>query len=241
MSADGVNPPEELTAINNTGISLSYNTFEVISAANLSYGVHSDSDVSQYIKYEMTRESPFGSVQKLRANGFWANVTSFSQRQINRNKIRYFHYKDKPNEDILEMQVSYNQLKIPSVRFKVLFKKSKLEAITLNQLTINLDVDQIVISSKDLQFDTRPVGTDPNLIVFTILSKPSFGSLYLNSGNTSEELGVGSLVTQQMINDLKLYYNCTDKQSLKWKNHDSFDFEVATEGGVTNVEVTSFQ
>ena len=102
-------------------------------------------------------------------------------------------------------------------------------------------MDQIAITRKDLEFDTRPVSTDANLVVYTILSKPAFGSLYLTSGNTSEELGVGSFVTQQMINEMRLYYNCSDKQSLKWKNHDSFDFEVATEGGMTNVEVTSFQ
>lgn len=234
----------ELILVNNTGISLAHNSFGLISASNLSYKTNSDSDLSQYIKFEIIRESNLGCIQKLRANGFWANVSSFSQRQINRNKIRYFHFKDnqdKPTDDILELQVSYNQIKSPLIRFQIKFKKSKLEAIALNQLTITQDIQNMTITNKDLKFDTQPFSTDPNLIVYTLLSKPTFGSLLLISGNTTEELSIGSLVTQQMINDLRLLYNCSEKMVVNRKNHDSFDFEVATEGGLTNVEVTSFQ
>ncbi|XP_054159667.1 chondroitin sulfate proteoglycan 4-like [Oppia nitens] len=228
----------ELTLINNTGISLPYNTFAIITASNLSYTTNTESDVNQYIRFEITKQSQFGVIEKHRASGHWVNVTFFSQRQINRNKIRYFHLKDKPNHDFIDLQVSYNQIKAPPIQLKIQFKTSQLQLISLNQLTINQSTKQIAITNKDLKFDTSPFPTDPSLIIYTILSLPSFGSLYLINGNTTEKLSVTSFFTQKMIDEEILFYNCSNSKPLS--GHDFFDFEVVNEDGLTNVQVMSF-
>jgi len=106
-------------------------------------------------------------------------------------------------------------------------------------LTINQEVKEITITNKELKFDTQPFPTATNLIIYTILSLPQFGSLHLLIGNTTNILSIGSLVTQKMIDEEMLIYNCS--APVYPPAHDSFDFEVATEGGLTNVEVSSFQ
>jgi chondroitin sulfate proteoglycan 4 len=229
----------ELILVNNTGIVLPHNSFGLISATNLSYRTNSESELSQFIRFEIIKQSQFGNIQKLRGNGHWANVSFFSQRQINRNKIRYVHFKDKPNDDILDLQVSYNEIKAPVIHFRITFKTSQLRPISLNQLTINQEVKEITITNKELKFDTQPFPTATSLIIYTILSLPQFGSLHLLIGNTTNILSIGSLVTQKMIDEEMLIYNCS--APVYPPAHDSFDFEVATEGGLTNVEVSSFQ
>lgn len=230
----------ELIIKNNTGIMMPHNTFGIISSANLSFTTNSDADLSQFIRFDIIKPFNYGNIQKLRGNGHWANVTFFTQRQLNRNKIRYFHFREKPNFDVMQLQVSCNEIKASNmIEFRISFKTLQLRPVSIKQLIINQDIKELPITNKELKYDTQPFPSPPQHIIYTILSRPTFGALYLVMGNITSKIDIGSFVTQKMIDDGLFVYSCSSVSFPPIE--DSFDFEVTTQGGLTNVEVASFQ
>ena len=233
----------KIEIINNTGIQLPYNSFGLIYSTNLSAQLNFDSDQVNSVRFDIIKPSQFGTIQKLRGNGNWMNVTFFTMKHINKKKVRYVHLRGKPIYDHIQLQVSFNDTKETNfISFKIAFISLKLKLFSTRKLLIDHEAKKIQISSDQLRYDTEPILTPPNNIVYTILSLPSFGNLYLidQTNNKQIQLNISSLLTQKIINENQLHYMIKNETS-SLNSDDSFDFEVTTLEVKTDVQVSSFQ
>lgn len=156
----------KIQQVTNTGITLPYNSFGLITTANLSYeaaieliispngGLPTDLSSTPSvggsrsngtkpsigpslaaamttpapppcdIRYDIIKPATYGVIQKLRGNGRWATVSHFTQRQINRSKVRYLHIKDKPTGDSIELEISCSDQSLTQTNGEYTFTRS---------------------------------------------------------------------------------------------------------------------
>ena len=319
----------KLTSVHRTGISLIKFSHQLISHNNLTYETNdppenmmngSLTSAEALIKFEIIKLPEDGVIQK-KLPDKWTNITTyFTQRQVNRGKIRYLHTTSNLRNtrggimnsrirDVIRLRPSYANVYSKDFDFVITFVPPELRCIANHELVFeegfedpgdssesetigsnitplegndlnnnkNLSkklITEAIITSDHLTHDTIPSSCDPNRIIYTLLSLPSLGIIYLtnqtsiNSMTTTDNiinnknitsrhhhhqrhqdrkvLSVGSFFTQESINQRRLWYKRkTSSVSLPKKSslvrEDSFDFEVTTELGQTNVIVSSFR
>jgi hypothetical protein len=320
----------KLIPVHETGISLIKFSHQLILQDNLTFETNdppenmingSATSAEALIKYEVVKFPDEGVLQK-KLPDKWTNVTSyFTQRQINRGKIRYLHYSNRDHRnnhqrgihsrsrDAIRLRASYRNIITRDFDFVITFVPPELRCIANHDLVFEEDneednnsssesdatpiptpshsldndssidfnnrrvvnsskkhVGEAIITSDHLTYDTIPSPCDPSRIIYTLLSLPSLGLIFLTNSSTSnshdinksvnssrhhqnrhqerKQLTIGSFFTQEMISQRRILYKrksssfSSKKGSVK---EDSFDFEVTTELGQTNVIVSSFR
>lgn len=220
----------------NTGIVMMHHTHALVYPANLSYMNLNSSeplDNRQLIKYEIITSPNYGQIQKLRSSpNHWSNVSHFTQRQIDRNKIRYLHQNGKPKNDSLRLQVTFNKQIVSKFYFNIEFV-DELKLISIGQNSFNLnDMDkELTVRQEHLNFITEPFQVDPSLLTITLMSVPSSGNLYVIQNNGRQtQLNISSQLTLQDVFDNKLLYvKSTPTQQFNVEQ-DSFVYKVSANG-----------
>ena len=77
--------------VNNTGLAVSPGGGALISSSNLTFATTAPGPQELDIRLEITDGPNYGKIQRLRSNGKWVTTRRFSQRQIEKEKIRYIH------------------------------------------------------------------------------------------------------------------------------------------------------
>ncbi|XP_013793284.2 chondroitin sulfate proteoglycan 4-like, partial [Limulus polyphemus] len=227
-----------LSLINNTGIVLPYNSYAIISNSNLTFATNSpDQDLE--IRYDVTRLPQHGNIQKRRNNGRWRPVNHFTQRHLNKGKVRYVHTSGKPSQDEFKFSVSCMDIKVSTIYdFRIIFIKVSLIEVSNENLVLN-KITEDILTSDHLKYQTSPVETPTTKIHYTILTPPSYGHLFLTKPGVKEpwKLEVGSVFTQEDIGNKFIKYK------LLWKSYsainDTFHFKVASTGVATKPQVFS--
>lgn len=221
---------------NNTGLMMAHYTFSLITASNLSYTSDSPQEQSQAIKYEVLSGPRFGVIQKLRSvSSHWINVTNFTQRHVDRGKVRYLHQQQKPETDRIQLQVSFNKQVIDTIWFNMKFVEN-IEIVELGNNHYNLSENdkEVIITNHELSYQTEPIRTMAEEIVLTLLSVPLSGSIYLIQPNGLQtKLKIGSSFTQKNVDDNQLLYVRNSSGFIEGSTKsqiDFFEFEVALLG-----------
>lgn len=173
--------------------------------------------------YDVTRPPQFGQIQHRGANGEWKQVSTFSQRSIDRSQIRYYssfkelqrenvtdHFKFKAN---VEGRVSEELL------FPVTVQWLKLTLLKNVPLEIN-NTSKKVLGSDHLQAGTESMEVAEGELYFKLLIPPKKGSLLL--GN--EVLRRSSIFSQKNITDSKVSYEPQGRS--REDSQDTFTFSV---------------
>ena len=232
----------ELTQIVNTGLLLAHRTSTIVANANLSFTIGNEIGQSQLIRYEIVSGPTYGIIQKLRSSANqWTNATHFSQRQIDRSKVRYLHLIDRPKHDEVRLRVSFNKQSIRSVTMKIMFV-DQLQIIRLGSNCHNLTAQDkdVLIDSFRMSFLTEPVHTPSNSIQITLVSIPICGHLFLvTNSETNRPIlqRVSDSFTQNDINEEKLSYVRNSSRSCLDVVEDSFDYKVEILG--SNISLVS--
>ncbi|XP_076245402.1 chondroitin sulfate proteoglycan 4-like protein [Calliopsis andreniformis] len=194
--------PLEIKLTHNTGLVVVHRSFSYLSPANLSFTTNSDDNTID-IRYSIVSPPRFGTIQKLKdASGTWTNVDHFTSKDIESHAIRYLHNEGSPNQDEFKFQASVREVKAPhTYEFRITF--IDLELKEAKRVPVNFtNVAEVVVTPQNLRYQTNPLVTSSNKIVFAIATGPRYGNLFVSN----RKLDVGDSFTQEDVDSGKLKY-----------------------------------
>lgn len=223
--------PLEYRVVSNSGIKLVQGATALITSKHLT--VETNADLQELeIQYEITVAPQYGEVQRQHSRGEWKQVSSFSQRSIQRSRVRYCStFKEVQRENITDQfkfKVSIGNriseeyvfpVQVKWLRYRLL-KYAPLEIEKSKKKYLNSDNLFAVLMGQEVPEDE---------LHFKLLSLPKSGDILLNDQSLKEY----SVFSQKDIADQKVAYQlmsnyCED-------NHDSFKFLISTKYLESNI------
>lgn len=223
--------PLDYRVVNNLGIKLLQGVAALITPRHLA--VETNANLQELeIRYEITEPPQFGEVQRQHSRGEWRRVSSFSQRSLERGRVRYcstFKEIQLGNvTDQFKFKVSIGNRMSEEHLFPIkvkwlgysLLKHTPLEIEKSKKKYLNSDNLFAVIVDLEIPEDE---------LNFKLLSLPKNGQILLND----QPLEKGSVFSQKDITDQKVAYelNCRCHED----NIDSFQFLISTKYLESNV------
>ncbi|XP_023564655.1 chondroitin sulfate proteoglycan 4 isoform X2 [Octodon degus] len=212
--------PWDFKVANRTGVVVQQGGTVLITQSNLSVEVSGDHRELE-THYDITQLPQFGQIQRWGSRGEWKQVSSFSQRSINKNRIRYYstfeelqqknvtdHFKFRVNVEGKVSKELVFPVTVQWLKF-ILVKNIPLEISTMNKA---------VLSSDHLQAATEGVDVAEREIHFKLLTPPKKGKLLLDN----EVLKTNSIFSQKNITDTQISYE--PQQRPKEDSQDTFRF-----------------
>ncbi|GAB6023074.1 hypothetical protein CHUAL_007165 [Chamberlinius hualienensis] len=171
----------EIHMVNNTGLTVAYSSFSIISIDNLTFATNA-LELDENIRYDITTLPKYGHIQLLRHGGHWQTVNHFTQLSLVNNKVRYQHTSNgRPKQDDFKFTVTCNGVTSSTVYdFRITFTKNQVEVVNL----IELQLDKVlegVIGPEHLRAETFPHPTEDKNIYYVIQSLPTYGTLLLTN------------------------------------------------------------
>uniref|UniRef100_A0A8C0F7Z7 Laminin G domain-containing protein n=1 Tax=Bubo bubo TaxID=30461 RepID=A0A8C0F7Z7_BUBBB len=228
--------PLNYRVVNNSGITLLQGVTALITPRHLA--VETNASLQELeIRYEITEPPQFGEVQRQHSRGEWKRVNSFSQRSVQRSRVRYCStYKEIQLENVTDQfkfKVSIGNrmseehvfpVKVKWLRYSLL-KHTPLEIEKSKKNYLNSDNLFAVIVDLEIPEDE---------LHFKLLSLPRNGQILLND----QPLKKDSVFSQKDITDQKVAYELISRYHED--NRDSFRFLISTkylESNLYNFEV----
>ncbi|NXJ65133.1 CSPG4 protein, partial [Rostratula benghalensis] len=241
--------PLDYRVVNCSGIKLLQGVSALITPRHLA--VETNANLQELeIRYEITEPPQFGEVQRQHSSGEWKQVSSFSQRSIQRNRVRYCStFKEIQQENVTDefkfkviigTRISEEHvfpIKVEWLRYSLLkyapleIDKSKKKYLNSNNLfavIVDLEIPE-------------------NELNFKLLSLPRNGQMLLND----QPLKKYSIFSQKDITDQKVAYelfsryhedNCDSFRfliSTKYLESNLYDFEVYIKPEFRNLILTN--
>ncbi|XP_076636368.1 chondroitin sulfate proteoglycan 4-like protein [Colletes latitarsis] len=194
--------PLEINLMHNTGLVVVHRSFSYLTPANLSFTTNSDDNTID-IRCDIVSPPQYGAIQKLReASSSWTNVDHFTSRDVEQHTIRYLHNEGSPNQDEFKFQASVREVRTQhTYDFRITF--IDLELKEMKRIPINFtNVAEVTVSGLNLRYQTNPLLTAFNKIVFTVKTGPRYGNLFLSS----RRLNVGDAFSQDDVDSERLKY-----------------------------------
>ncbi|NXM28454.1 CSPG4 protein, partial [Oxyruncus cristatus] len=210
--------------VNNSGINLLQGFTALITSRHLAVEINA---VLQELEiwYEITELPQFGQVQRQHSRGEWKQVNSFSQRSLQRNRVRYCStFKEIQLENVTDhfkFKVSVGNriseehtfpIKVKWLKYTLL-KHSPLEIEKSKKKYLNSDNLFAVIADLEIPEDE---------LHFKLLSLPRNGHILLND----QPLKKDSVFSQKDVTDQKVAYELISRYHED--NYDSFRFLIST-------------
>ncbi|XP_074877239.1 chondroitin sulfate proteoglycan 4-like isoform X2 [Buteo buteo] len=216
--------PLDYRVVNNSGIKLRQGVTALITPRHLA--VETNANLQELeIRYEITEAPQFGEVQRQHSRGEWKQVNSFSQRSVQRSRVRYCStFKEIQLENVTDhfkFKVSIGNriseehvfpIKVKWLRYSLL-KHAPLEIEKTKRKYLNSDNLFAVIVDLEIPEDE---------LHFKLLSLPKNGQILLND----QPLKKDSVFSQKDITDQKVAYEVISRYHED--NRDSFRFLIST-------------
>ena len=230
--------PVELVMVNNTGLVVSLGGGRIISSANLTFtttNIQPDAE----IKFELISGPSYGKVQRQKPTGRWVTTRRFTQRQLEKGKLRYVHSRGNPRSDFFTFGVHLNGNSVgKSYTFTITFVNINIQSVRNHGLKLE-NVIESVITESSLMYQTFPEATADADITYRITKPPKEGSILINNpggvGNIYQQLSTNSSFSQVEILSGRLKYKLTGKPYSIIQ--DNFSFEVSTPKQTSNIQV----
>ncbi|NWW53111.1 CSPG4 protein, partial [Pedionomus torquatus] len=215
--------PLDYRVVNCSGIKLLQGVSALITPSHLA--VETNANLQELeVRYEITEPPQFGEVQRQHSKGQWKRVNSFSQRSVQRNRVRYCStFKGIQQENVTDefkFKVSIGTriseehvfpIKVKWLRYSLL-KHSPLE---IEKSKKYLNSDNLFALIVDLEIPEDELN-------FKLLSLPRNGRMLLND----QPLKNYSIFSQKDIIDQKVAYELIGRYHED--NCDSFKFLIST-------------
>ncbi|KAM6035907.1 chondroitin sulfate proteoglycan 4-like isoform 1-T1 [Theristicus caerulescens] len=241
--------PLDYRVVNNSGITLLQGVTALITSRHLA--VETNANLQELeIRYEITEPPQFGEVQRQHSRGEWKRVSSFSQRPVQRSRVRYCStFKEIQLENVTDQfkfKVSIGNriseehtfpIKVKWLRYS-LVKHAPLEIEKSRKKYLNSDNLFAVIVDLEIPEDE---------LHFKLLSLPKNGQILLND----QPLKKDSVFSQKDITDQKVAYelisryhedNCDSFRfliSTKYLESNLYDFKVYIKSDFRNIILTN--
>uniref|UniRef100_A0A669QD79 Laminin G domain-containing protein n=1 Tax=Phasianus colchicus TaxID=9054 RepID=A0A669QD79_PHACC len=223
--------PLEYKVVSNSGIKLVQGATALITSRHLT--VETNANLQELeILYEIIDAPQYGEVQRQHSRGEWKQVSSFSQRSIQRSRVRYCStFREIQLENITDQfkfKVTIGNRTSEEYVFPVqvkwlrysLLKYTPLEIEKSKKKYLNSDNLFAVLVGQEIPDDE---------LHFKLLSLPKSGQILLNDQSLKED----SVFSQKDIADQKVAYQLMS--SYCEDNHDSFKFLISTKYLESNI------
>ncbi|XP_068783793.1 chondroitin sulfate proteoglycan 4-like isoform X1 [Struthio camelus] len=241
--------PLDFKVVNNSGIKLLQGVTALITPRHLA--VETNAVLQELeIWYEITETPRFGEVQRQRSRGEWKQVSSFSQRSVQRSRVRYCStFKEIQLENVTEQfkfKVSIGSriseeyvfpIKVKWLRYSLL-KHTPLEIEKSKKKYLNSDNLFAVLVDLEIPEDE---------LYFKVLSLPKKGQILLNDRPLKKD----SAFSQKDVTDQKVAYELISRPhedaqdsfrfliSTKYLESNFYDFKVNIKSGFGSIILTN--
>ncbi|CDQ94544.1 unnamed protein product [Oncorhynchus mykiss] len=241
----------EYKIANNTGLEIIQGEVAVISNKQLAIQTNAVNQVVD-IRYDVVKPPQYGELQRLHSSGEWKPTGSFSQRLLEKERLRYLstfqeiqtatatdYFKCKVTvagrvDTELVFPVTVKWVHYNLVR-NVMADINKVRKVTLDSQYLYATVDIVTLSEDDLHF--------------RVLSSPKKGQLLL----VHELLKKNSTFSQRNVTDLKVLYELVDRpyedtsDTFKFQvfskhaQSQSYDFQISIKADVNSVFIRNYK
>ncbi|KAM8792820.1 chondroitin sulfate proteoglycan 4-like [Eudromia elegans] len=196
--------PLDYKIVNNSGIKLLQGTAALITPRHLA--VETNAILQELeIRYEITEPPQFGEVQRQLSRGKWKQVGSFSQRSVQRSRVRYCStFKEIQLENVTEQfkfKVSIGSRISEEYMFPIEVRWLRYSLLKHTPLEIEKSRKKY-LNSDNLYAALVDLDTPEDELHFRLLSLPEKGQILLND----QPLKTDSTFSQQDIADQKVAY-----------------------------------
>lgn len=239
----------EYKIANNTGLEIIQGESAVISSKQLAVQTNAVKQVVD-IRYDTIEPPQFGELQRLHSSGEWRPTDSFSQRLLEKERLRYIstfqeiqtsnvtdYFKCKVTVAARATTELYFPITVKWVRYNlvrnVMADMDKIRKVTLDSEYLYATADSVVLSEDELYF--------------RVLSTPKKGMLLLHT----TVLRRNSTFSQRNVTDLKVHYELVDRPYedtsdkftfqvfSKHAQSQSYDFQISIKADVNSVFIRS--
>lgn len=208
--------------VNNTGLEVNQGGASFITNFHLAVQVNVAGQAVD-IRYDITELPQYGELQRLHSSGDWKPTTSFSQKLLEKERIRYlstFHGLQKQNNitDHFKCKISIGSLATEEVEFLIMVRWIHFK-ITRSKMEVN-GVQTAAVTPEDLHVISKGVKLNESDLYFRLLTVPKKGQLFLNN----RVLQRNSTFSQKNITDGSVKYGLLNR--LHDDTRDTFSFQV---------------
>ncbi|XP_074474956.1 chondroitin sulfate proteoglycan 4-like [Sebastes fasciatus] len=214
--------PLEHKLVNNTGLEVNQGGASIITPTHLAVQVNVD-DRAVEIRYDVTELPQYGELQRLHSNGDWKPTTSFSQKLLEKERIRYLcTYRGLQTQnnitDYFKCKVSIGSRASEEVVFPIAVRWIHFK-VTRSKMEVN-GVQTTALTPEDLCAISKGVKLNESDLYFRLLTVPKKGQLFLDN----KVLQRNSTFSQKNITDGLMKYELLN--ALQDDARDAFSFQV---------------
>ncbi|XP_042310100.1 chondroitin sulfate proteoglycan 4-like [Sceloporus undulatus] len=222
--------PLHYKLVNNTGVEVVQGNVAMISLSHLAIEINMVEQELE-IRYEITDPPCFGEIQRRHGAGEWKKTISFSQRSIERGRVRYAStFKAMQMDNVLEnfkFKVTIGSIISEEFLFPVMVKWLRYNFLRHVPLVIDKSKREYLTSS-NLLVVIADAEVPENELYYKLYSLPEKGSILLNN----LPLQINSSFSQQNISDNKVEYQLINRPLEE--TQDSFQFLIFTKYVISN-------
>lgn len=208
--------------VNNTGLEVNQGEASVITTNHLAVHVNVGNQAVE-IRYDITELPQYGELQRLHSSGEWKVTTWFSQKLLEKERIRYLstYYGLQTQNNItdqIKCKISIGSRATEEVIFPIVVRWIQFK-VTRSKMDVNA-VQISVVTAEDLRVVSKGVKLNESNLYVRLLTVPKKGQLFLNN----RVLQMNSTFSQKNITDRLVKYELLNK--LNNDTRDTFSFQV---------------
>ncbi|XP_048398183.1 chondroitin sulfate proteoglycan 4 [Stegostoma tigrinum] len=201
--------PVDYKVINNTGLVVEQSDAALITKHNLSVETNAVNQEIE-IRYNIAKGPKYGEIQRLQSSGEWKKISSFSQRSVERGRIRYigtFHKLQSVNvTEMFTFKVNIGSMTSEELDFPIIVKWVNFKLLKNNPLEIHKGKRQ-ALTSENLHAVLEGVRISESGLQYKLVTAPKKGQLLLNG----KLLNQNSSFSQKDISAQKVEYELLEK------------------------------
>ncbi|KAJ0015474.1 hypothetical protein NQD34_009094, partial [Periophthalmus magnuspinnatus] len=216
--------PLEYKLVNNSGLEAGQGKAAIISTNQLAVQVKA-ADQGLDIRYDVTELPQYGNIQRLHSSGEWKSTTSFSQKLLQKERIRYlntYYGIQSQNNATDQFKCKVNigshvteEIVVPVLVHWINFK------VTRSKMELN-GIQEAIITPEDLHAISKGVKLNDSELHFRLLTVVKKGQVYFNN----KILQINSTFSQKNITDGLIKYKLLNK--VQEDTRDTFSFQLFT-------------
>lgn len=235
----------EYKIANNTGLEITQGEWAIIGSSNLAVQTNAVKQVVD-IRYDIIEHPQYGELQRLHSSGEWRPTDSFSQRLLEKERLRYVStYQDIQTSnatDYFKCKVNVAARANTELLFPVTVKWVRYTLV--RNVIIGLDkVRKVTLGSENLFATADGVDMPEDDLYYRVLTTPKKGKLLLDT----TVLAKNTSFSQRNVTEHKVHYELVDRpyedtsdrfKFLLFSKHaqsQNYDFQFSIKADVNNV------
>uniref|UniRef100_A0A4W6BK35 Chondroitin sulfate proteoglycan 4ba n=1 Tax=Lates calcarifer TaxID=8187 RepID=A0A4W6BK35_LATCA len=199
----------EYKIANSTGLEIIQGETAVIGSKQLAVQTNAVKQVID-VRYDVIEPPQYGELQRLHSSGEWRHTDSFSQRLLEKERLRYVStFQDMQTSnatDYFKCKVNVAARATTEILFPITVKWVRYHLV--RNTMIDLDkVRKVTLDSEHLFAIAEGVALSEDDLYFRVLTTPKKGKLLLDT----TVLRKNSTFSQRDVTDLKVHYELVDR------------------------------